>query len=348
MGLKAEHRKVDYDFLAQQQNGSEYTLYQGMQNQMRYAEAIQGAYTQLGGKIGKWSYLAGLRAELTKVGIANGTFEASKRYLWAFPTAHLNYILNEQYTLQAHYSTRINRPSLYALAPYATLVDLSFRETGNPDLNPAYTHIFELGMLHRTAKFTINPTLFFQKINSPLNDYTYRDSEGILISMPINLHRESRAGIELNVSWNPASFLQLSADFNIYRFSMQGQYNGFDFAHKGRASGGRLSSIVKLPAAWSLQGRYYYNGTNSNAQSKTLAMHWVDLGLGKKLFKERLTFAMDATNVFDTRRYRTIVTGADYQLTSMSRFNGARCRLSVTYKIGRDAQARQAKSGNRN
>ncbi|GAA4792637.1 hypothetical protein GCM10023231_20990 [Olivibacter ginsenosidimutans] len=77
-------------------------------------------------------------------------------------------------------------------------------------------------------------------------------------------------------------------------------------------------------------------------------MHRVDFGLNKKLFNDRLALTADVTNAFDTRRYRSVVTVPNYTISSMSRFNGARYRLSLSYKIGREGQSRQAKASNRN
>ncbi|MBO9204327.1 MULTISPECIES: TonB-dependent receptor domain-containing protein [Niastella] len=334
-GLKTEHRSVNYNFL----------IAPGPPNELRYRESIQGAYTQLSNKHGKWSYLVGLRAELTGIRINN---DIRKSYAWFFPTAHLNYALKPDLTLQAHYSTRIRRPSLYSLSPFAELTDLTSRNTGNPNLNPSYAQVFELGMLRRTARFTINPTFFFQHIGTPTADYTYRNAEGIYTTLPVNLASEQRGGVELNVMWNPVKALQLNADFNVYRFRQTGKYNGFDFAFSGGSSGGRLTAQVKLPWATGFQTRYYYNGPVATAQSRLQALHWTDLGLSKKLFNDRLSLALDVTNVLDTRRYRTTVTDPDYSLVSMSRFNGARFRLSLTCKIGNNGVVRQAKTGNRN
>lgn len=344
-GIKTENRSVNYSFLATQQNGENYQPYQGMQNDLHYQESIRGAYGQLSSKSGKWTYLGGLRAEATRVDV---NIDNRKHYTWFFPTAHLNYAVDDQLTLQAHYSTRISRPSLYSLSPYAELTDLSSRYIGNPDQNPSYTHIFELGLLRKDANLTINPTLFYQNILRPFADYTSRDAAGVLITMPVNLAAEHRSGAELNLLWNPITAIQLNADFNIYRFSQSGYYQGFNFAYTGSSSGGRLTAQIKLPAAIGLQARYYYNGPSSTAQSRTRAMHWADFGLNKKVLKDKLALTADVTNAFDSRRYRTTITGSDYTVVTLNRFNGARYRLSLTYKIGGDGQARQARAGNRN
>ncbi|WP_345231825.1 outer membrane beta-barrel protein [Olivibacter ginsenosidimutans] len=134
----------------------------------------------------------------------------------------------------------------------------------------------------------------------------------------------------------------------MYRFTQSGIYEHIDFAFTGTTSNGRFTAQFKLPEAIGLQARYYYNRPNATMQSRIRAMHRVDFGLNKKLFNDRLALTADVTNAFDTRRYRSVVTVPNYTISSMSRFNGARYRLSLSYKIGREGQSRQAKASNRN
>jgi outer membrane receptor protein involved in Fe transport len=349
LGLKTENRKVSYDFLAQQQTGDSYLVYKGIDNGINYRERIHGAYAQLGSKIGKMSYLGGLRMELTDIQIEgrNNMYQNKKNYTQFFPTLHLDYAASATSTLQAHYSRRIARPSLYQLSPFADLTDLNRQEMGNPDLNPSYSDLYELGFIYRTNKLTINPSLYALRTNAPVADYTIRTTEDVFLTLPLNIGRETRQGFELNMMYTPVAGLQLNGDLNIYRFKQSGIYQNFDFNFSGSSSTGRVNAQWKLNKTLNIQGRYNYNGSSASAQSSTKSVHWADFGLGKTLLSDRMSIITDVTNLFDSRRYRTTVTGNGYSLTTMSRFNGARYRLSVVYKFKANATVREAKSGNR-
>ncbi|RXF70498.1 outer membrane beta-barrel family protein [Arcticibacter tournemirensis] len=349
LGIKSENRHVQYDFLAQQQADGIYVTYDGLDNGLDYNERIQGAYAQLGGKQGKLSYLGGLRLELTGIRSSgrNGAYTNNKDYIRLFPTMHLDYALSAASTVQAHYSCRISRPSLGQLSPYLELTDLNAQNTGNPDLNPAYSDLYELGFLFRNSKVTINPSLYFQYTDAPITNYTSRNHDGTFITLPVNIGKEIRQGFELNVMYNPLNALQINADFNLYHFRQSGAYKNFDFGFSDGSSSGRFSTQWKLSTSLSAQGRYYFNGLSATAQSHTRATHWADFGVSKNLLSDRLSLVADVTNVFDTRRYRTTTTGPDYVFSTMSRFNGARYRLSVVYKFKGNATVREAKSGNR-
>ncbi|PTS97094.1 TonB-dependent receptor [Pedobacter sp. HMWF019] len=350
LGIKTENRHVRYDFFAEKQTGDVYGVYKGLNNGLEYSERIQGGYAQLGGKLAKLSYLGGLRMEITGVNVSgrDEIYTNRKNYTRLFPTLHLDYNLNSTSILQAHYSRRINRPSLYQLSPYMELTDLNAQNTGNPNLNPSYSDVYELGFLYRSNTLTINPSLYAQVSDASITDYTFRNAEEMFITLPVNIAREVRQGFELNVMFAPLNVLQFNADLNVYHFRQSGVYKDFDFGFSGGSSSGRLNAQWKLGKFMSVQGRYYFNGSLNTAQSHTRTMQWADFGISKILFSDKLSLVADVTNVFDSRRYHSTIVGPDYVLSTMNRFNGARYRLSVAYKFKGNAIVREAKTGNRN
>ncbi|WP_208745794.1 TonB-dependent receptor domain-containing protein [Pedobacter kyonggii] len=75
------------------------------------------------------------------------TFDSDKNYTRFFPTINLSYPVDLNATLQASYSKRINRPSLFALYPFNELTDFNAQYVGNPNLNPSYADVMELSFL---------------------------------------------------------------------------------------------------------------------------------------------------------------------------------------------------------
>jgi hypothetical protein len=349
LGVKLENRQVNYNSLAEQQTTNGYVTYRGLDMGLKYTERIQGGYAQMATKLGKLSLLGGVRLEMTRIASIDrdGSYDHRRNYAQLFPTLHLDYSLSNLNTLQAHYSRRILRPSLYQLSPFTELTDLNAQSTGNPELNPALADLYELGFLYRTSQFTINPSLYAQEIQVPLVDYNERNAAGTFITLPVNIDQEHRQGVELNVTYSPLNSLQLNADFNWFRFQQSGTYKNLDFGFSSHSSTARFSTQYKLAKTLGLQARYYFNGASGTSQSRTKALHWADFGISKNLFADKLGIVADVTNAFDTRRYRTTTTGQGYVLTTMNRFNGARYRLSLVYKFKQGATAREAKARNR-
>ncbi|MCB2410182.1 outer membrane beta-barrel family protein [Hymenobacter lucidus] len=351
-GLKAEGRQVTSNFGAEQEQGAEWAVFRGIDNQLRYDELISSGYAQWGSKVKKLSYLLGLRAELTRITIRDeeGRYNNEKNYHRLFPTLNLGYQLGEGLTTQLNYSRRINRPTIWMLYPFNELTDLNAQYVGNPDLNPSYADVLELGLLRNWTTLTLNPSVYYQQTSGFIQTYTYRDATGTFISTPINLSRETRRGLELSVLYNPLKWLSFNTELNLYTFTQQGRYREQDFAFSSQTLTGRLSTQLKLPLKLGVQARYNVNGAQRNAQTRTSAIHFVNVAVSKNLLRDKATLVLDGSNVFDSNQTRTQTTGPDYVFNQVSSPNAARYRLSFTYRFNlQDGQAiRQARSSNRN
>lgn len=349
-GVKTEIRKVSSNFLAEQEEGNTWSIYQNIDNDIDYDETITSGYVQFSNKKGRFNYMLGLRNEFTKIAITdvNKTYNDDKKYNRLFPTVNLSYKF-EASTLQLNYSKRINRPSLFALYPFNELTDLNSQYIGNPDLNPSFTDVFELAFLKNWKTFTLNPSVYYQLESGYIQDFTFRENN-IFYTTPINIDHEIRSGVELSTVYNPLKWLQINLEMNYYHFNQKGSYKGENLDYKGQTFTGRLGTQIKLPSKFSFQGRYNFRGAQQNAQTKNNALQSLDFGLSKTLLKDKATLVFDVTNAFNLRQNKSTTAGTDYYIRENSIPNAARYRLSFVYRFNlTDSKAiRQANSANRN
>ncbi|MEI3789131.1 MULTISPECIES: outer membrane beta-barrel family protein [unclassified Chryseobacterium] len=350
-GLKLEDRRVNTDFIAEQQNSAGWEIIDQIDNHLLYKELIGSAYVQFSGKTGALSYQAGLRGELTHIGIEDraGTYTNEKNYNRLFPTLNVSYRFNERTTLQGSYSKRINRPRLGMIYPFNELTDLSSRYVGNPDLNPSYANVFEIAFLKNWKTLTFNPSFYYQRNTGVMEDYTFRNAEGLFITMPVNIKRETRHGFELSVLYNPVKWLQVNTELNLFHYAEQGSYKDQSFDYSGNTLTARVSAQLKLKNKLAFQTLYNFRGANATAQTHTDALHSIDVGLSKTFLKDKATLMFDISNLFGLRKSNSRTVGADYEISQTSIPNAARYRLTLVYRFNqKDNQTvRQAKSGNR-
>ncbi|MCT2561910.1 outer membrane beta-barrel family protein [Chryseobacterium herbae] len=350
-GLKLEDRRVNSDFIAEQQNSTGWEIIEQIDNHLLYKELIGSAYVQFSGKTGALSYQAGLRGELTHIGIEDraGSYSNEKDYNRLFPTFNVSYRFNERTTLQGSYSKRINRPRLGMIYPFNELTDLTSRYVGNPDLNPSYANVFELAFLKNWKTLTFNPSFYYQRNTGVMEDYTFRNAEGLFITMPVNINRETRHGFELSVLYNPVKWLQVNTELNLFHYAEQGSYKDQSFDYSGNTLTARVSAQLKLKNKLAFQTLYNFRGANATAQTHADALHSIDFGLSKTFLKDKATLMFDVSNLFGLRKSNSRTVGADYEISQTNIPNAARYRLTLVYRFNqKDNQTvRQAKSGNR-
>lgn len=352
VGLKMENRSVTSDFKAEQLDGTAWNIVEDINNKLAYRELIGAAYAQVASKFGRFSYQLGLRTELTRIKIEDriGTYNDRKNYTRLFPTVNLSYRFATGDAFQGSYSRRINRPSLNSLYPFSELTDYNSRYMGNPELNPSYANVFELGYIKNWHSLTFNPAVYYQYNNGIFIDYTFRNDNGVFISTPVNIKNEVRKGVELSLLYNPIKWLSLNWELNAYNFTQKGQYQSQDFSHEGDVLTSRLSTQFKFANKLGLQARYSFVGAQSNAQTHNLANHNIDFGASKNLLKDKATLLFDVNNLFNLRKFKSTTTGTNYVINNMYSPNAARYRLTFVYRLNlKENQAvRQAKAGNRN
>jgi hypothetical protein len=127
-------------------------------NLFDYTENTQAAYFSASRKWEKWESQVGLRAENTQTRAISymPSQTNTNNYLLFFPTAYLQYSLDEDNVFNINYSRRVERPSFEELNPFREYGSGSSYEAGNPFLQPSFYHNVELGYsLMSKYEFTV-------------------------------------------------------------------------------------------------------------------------------------------------------------------------------------------------
>lgn len=156
-------------------------------NRFIYDEEIYGAYINYNLDRKKWNAQFGLRAEYTFIDgnqvTTNTSFEND--YFELFPSASVNFNLNEKNTVGIAMSRRIDRPSYNQLNPFRFFVDTNTFRVGNPLLNPQFTWSGEVN-------YTLNGRYFFSfsygYTTDNLNFGIIQDGDNqIVLVQPLNI-----------------------------------------------------------------------------------------------------------------------------------------------------------------
>ena len=129
-----EETITDYRLDSLDQASGEFVVNKALTNIFTYNENVHAAYTQYGNKLGKFSFLTGLRLEYTQLkGDVQTEYDLEdlkellgpdvdlnfdKRYLGLFPTVNVIYELSENENVSLGYSRRINRPRGWFINPF--------------------------------------------------------------------------------------------------------------------------------------------------------------------------------------------------------------------------------------
>ncbi|MEM1258697.1 MAG: TonB-dependent receptor [Bacteroidota bacterium] len=282
-------------------------------NVLDYKETINAFYSQYGNKIKKFSFLAGLRYEATRLiinQIETNDFNRNN-FDGLFPTLNLNYAISEKESFQLGYNRRIRRPRSRFLNPFPSRSSPTNLFQGNPNLTPSFSNQIDLGYLKRWEKLTFNGSIYFQRatdvisfITEDTGEDTFFDGEqvSILRRTPVNLARNDRYGFDFTTNYRPTRKWNLNANINLFNLITRGDFNGQNFDAENLSWFIRLNNKITLPGSMDWQTRVFYRGPTENAQTRNQGIFSLDLAFSKDLFKEKASLALNISDVFNSRR----------------------------------------------
>lgn len=294
------------------------TINTDLTNKLNYKEKINAVYSQYGSKIGKFTYLAGLRFEDSNIDIDLLTTKEfnNKKYNNFFPSMFLTYQLGEKSTVSVNYSKRINRPRGRLINPFTSYSsDIAYFK-GNPDLNPSLTDAFDIGYMKQWNKLTLTSSAY---INHTTNSFQFVQRESgkfvngipVIETTPINLATEYRGGFEFTLNYTPYKWWKLNGNVNLFRNETVGDYTYVnylgetvvqDFNNIAFSWFTRVTSRITLPYAVDWQTNVTYNAPQENAQGKSLGVASANLAFSKDVLKDKATITLNVNDLFNSRK----------------------------------------------
>lgn len=368
-GYKGEFNRLFTDYRVEELIGGTSDFYlpnYAFTNKLEYKEKINAVYAQYGSKINNFSYLLGLRWEDSNIDVNQFMTQDynNKRYNNFFPSVFLTYELADESNVSLSYSRRISRPRGRMINPFSNYSSNINLFAGNPDLDPALSDAFDLGYLKRWQKLTLSASMYlnrtsdaFQFIRRESGDFVIVESGDeqvltpVILSTPINLGVQYRAGFEFTLNYSPYRWWRLNSNFNLFRNETQGDYTYTtstgetitdDFDNIAYSWFSRVNSKITLPYGIDWQLNVSYFGPQDNAQGRSKGIAHANTGISKDLFKDKATLALNVQDVFNSRKriYETHLPG---RLNSYSEFQWRerQVTLSFTYRFNKPKNERE-------
>ena len=327
---------------------------ESLYNRFLYNQDVHALYMTYGGKWDKLSYQAGLRGEYWRVdtrsldfdqefnGKASETFE--KDYFKLFPSAFISYALPKNNELQVNYTRRLRRPWGGQFYSFRNISDASNISFGNPELTPEYSHSFELNYIKSwESGHTLSLSGYYRSTDDVIQRIRFLNMEdNVMYTTSENVAKSQASGLEIVGKDKLFKILDLTTTVNLYYSKL----DGFSYLPQGAetpvigdtdesfAWNVRMIANFSLPWGVSLQGTGNYNSKQLMAQGHREPNYSVDLGLRKSFLSDKLTLSINARDLLDSRKFRTVTAGDGFWQDSENWRGGRRVGFTLTYNFG--------------
>lgn len=316
-------------------------------NHFLYNENISAAYVSGSAKRGKWSAQAGLRAEHTS---ANGhelvqDNEFERNYLSLFPTAFVNYKINDKNTLECNYGRRIKRPYYRELNPFTRLYSQYNYSTGNPYLLPMFTDNYELkhnyrGKLITKASYSESKGVFTRQI-------VFDNATKVSNYSTTNNGRNRRSALtamynnEINEWWS------YTLTGNVHYIECEGILEDRYAKRYGRGYSFNIDTQLSFKNGWYASASMWYASPFRTSLTAVYApTPYISGQVSKNFLDDTTTVKLSFNDPFNTYRMKEVNELASVYTINNPIFSSQGLNLSVTYNFGKNDDNKRERKAN--
>lgn len=347
-GLKTATRVIRNEFgLQEQDSEGNWIVLPTFTNNLVYTERVHAAYLMGSNRFDKLSLQGGVRleysdikTELTETHVVN-----PQEYVNFFPSASIAYAIRENKTLQFSYSYRISRPEFRDLMPFSDFRDSRVFFVGNPNLRPEYTHSVEAGYLLDWKNGSILSSVYHRHRSNVIQRIvtTPEGNDSTRIIVPINMARENAYGLEFNISLNVQNWWRINSSANLYRAITDGVYEGDRLHSDTYTWTTRTTSRITFLKSLNFQASFNYRAPRITPQGKQRSVYALDLALSRDVFKGKGTVTANVSDLFNTRKRRSVVDTENYFSESVFQGRVRQFMLTFTYRINREKERNEGR-----
>jgi Outer membrane receptor proteins, mostly Fe transport len=277
-----------------------------------------------------------------------------KDYFSLFPSAFISYSLPENNEIQLNYTRRISRPWGGQLNSFMNITDSTNISFGNPKLNPEYSNALELNYIKNWENHTLSFSGYYRTTDDVIQSIRYLDGN-VMKSTYENVAQTTSAGVELVGKDKLFKILDLTTTVNLFYYKL----DGFSYLPAGKTTpvignadenfswNARMIANIILPKSFSLQLTGGYNAKQVVAQGTQKANYMLDAGLRKSFMNKKFSLSINARDILDSRKQRTITYGTGFIQDSENWRGGRKIGFTLTYNFGnmRAKNNKQSKPG---
>jgi outer membrane receptor protein involved in Fe transport len=348
-GIKSSYVKTDndanYDSLINGQLVHDYNR----SNHFLYQENINAAYVNYTRPINKkWSTQLGLRLENTS---GKGKQLSSNQppfnidYTQLFPTAYVQYTLNEKNQFVVNYGRRINRPDYGDLNPFVHFLDPYTFEQGNPNLRPQFSHNIEF--THTYGGF-LTTTLNYSKTNNIIQQVLEQhEATNETFIKKANIAKRDQVGISVSANkqikkwWNGNIYANLSNN----RF--EGIVNNEHVSVGITGWFAQMQQQFKWGKGWSAEVSGFYRSKGLEGVIFIKPIVQMDAGFGKQVLKNNGTIRLNVRDIFAGGVFKgySKYSNVDVQFRNVNDSRAGSLSFTWRFNKGKSNSAGQRKRG---
>ena len=230
------------------------------------------------------------------------------------------------------------------LSPFFTFTDSRNYWSGNPDLQPEFSDVLEIGHIRYFNKGSLSSSIYYRHTIDKIDRIRQLDDAGNATTFPENLKSEDAVGIEFASGYSPKKWWKLDMNFNFFHADIDG--SNIESAYRATTYSwfARATSKFLLPQNLDFQIRGNYEAAQKTAQGSRKPLYFVDLAASKDILRNKGTLTLNVSDLFNTRKMRSTTEGDTFYNVSEFQWRRRQINLTFNYRINQGKPAARKKA----
>jgi len=334
-GAKMTYRRNDiyHEFYSWNLNQWQYS--NQFSNDLVHQEFVPALYLMFASKpIGKFSYKAGLRGELSAVLLHSDMEKVDTTSVDFFlaPSFSATYDISKKQRLSLALSRRVGRPTYPQLNPYMSMVDANTFEQGNMRLKPEKSTKLDLAYSLNSKYLNIFSVIYLTHTTNYISQITTIDSN-LLVTTYINGTSDIKTGCDLTIKVRPAQWMEATVSANTFFVSTKGSYGQVVVDNRGWTNNSNILLTFKPVKGMEIQAQYFLTTPQYFPQLTTSLTHFMNLGIKQSFLKGSLSATLLLTDVFNTYKWEVHTSNGVFDLTNRSTHKSRMLWVGLSYNF---------------
>lgn len=329
--------ETDYNQLT---NGR--SIYDGVvtRNNFAYREQNMAAYISANRESTKWSIKGGLRYERT---VTRGTSDQLQTYNTfnnLFPSLFIQYKVSSGTSIDAAYTRRIVRPTLFDVNPFKVYTSIFSSYVGNPYLFPSLQDNYNFNFVLKSNYIL---SAFYNITHRPIVSFPINTTDNIIESKKLNEGKLSNYGLNFDAGFTITSQWRssFSLSFSSYRY-----YTDYVYNIGKRPLNVSLSTRQSVQFSSTLSADLSFSATLPGAYNISTQKGYssLDLGLTKALLKNRLVVSLASQDILRSNSQSATTVTSTFRTTNYNYYDFRQVALTVRFKFGKELKVVKKKA----
>jgi outer membrane receptor protein involved in Fe transport len=344
--LRVDRNDEDYRYFDHDSISGDWIEDALQSNRYEFSHDIYALYGTYSTEFGKLGLKAGLRAEYTNRNLHQITGNEDYPYesIDFYPSLYLTYHLPYNQQMQLSYSKRVNRPRGHMLNPYTFFSDAFNSFSGNPSLEPEFSHNLELNYQKYFGYSFVTIESYYRYTENKMTRVQELNDEGVLEMTMDNINNDRSLGIELSGNIKANSWLTINPVATVYDYKLNNTEDGEDESKSSTNWMGSIEFAANLKTNTKIRLNGSYDSPTVTVDGTNKGAFYMGFSARQDFLDNALSLTLNIRDVLDSRRMKSTSEGDNYYIESENWRKAPVFNLTLSYKWNNYSRKRSGES----